>query len=297
MFRGLTQDGKTYLYAKNLQGDIVAIVNEAGTVEVQYQYGPWGQRNRNNSVTGNQELANLNPFTYRGYQYDSETDLYYLQSRYYNPEWKRFINADVYADTDTGIIGSNMFAYCNNNPLSKIDPDGHASQNLYTSGNVAARDFTTEHYNKSLYIRMEISSMIYCVIRNKRVYYSYTPYIVGDPHSCQPLNGVKYIPKDGWKWGEIHTHPNSNSFSSADKKWCWNTDLVLYVATPNKSIRRYYPTRARWYDELVYKNVQLKKVPVIYQNALKNQYRKKWIQHTKTNCGFNCKKKFWPAII
>ena len=124
--RGFALDGKTYLYAKNLQGDIVAIVNEAGTVEVQYQYGPWGQMDRNDAVTGNHELAQLNPFTYRGYQYDPETDLYYLQSRYYNPEWKRFLNADVYTDTCIGILGSNMFDYCNNNPIFYYDPEGKA---------------------------------------------------------------------------------------------------------------------------------------------------------------------------
>lgn len=123
---GFALDGKTYLYVKNLQGDIVAIVNEAGTVEVQYQYGPWGQMDRNDAVTGNHELAQLNPFTYRGYQYDPETDLYYLQSRYYNPEWKRFLNADVYTDTCIGILGSNMFDYCNNNPIFYYDPEGKA---------------------------------------------------------------------------------------------------------------------------------------------------------------------------
>lgn len=126
MFRGLTQDGKTYLYAKNLQGDIVAIVNEAGEVEVRYQYGPWGEVDGNDAVTGNHELAELNPFTYRGYQYDQETGLYYLQSRYYNPEWKRFLNADVYTDTCIGILGSNMFDYCNNNPIFYYDPEGKA---------------------------------------------------------------------------------------------------------------------------------------------------------------------------
>ncbi len=66
----------------------------------------------------------MNPLRYRGYVYDSETELYYLQSRYYDPELGRFINADVYVSTDQGILGNNMFAYCNNNPISHIDPSG-----------------------------------------------------------------------------------------------------------------------------------------------------------------------------
>ena len=141
--RGLTQDGKTYLYAKNLQGDIVAIVNEAGEVEVRYQYGPWGEVDGNDAVTGNHELAELNPFTYRGYQYDQETGLYYLQSRYYNPEWKRFLNADTidYANLSANKymenLRNNWFLYCLNNPIVYADFDGHKKEPIESMDPVA----------------------------------------------------------------------------------------------------------------------------------------------------------------
>ena len=69
-------------------------------------------------------LGAQNPLRYRGYVYDTETGLYYLQSRYYNPAWGRFINADAYASTGQGIIGNNMFAYCGNNPVIRHDPTG-----------------------------------------------------------------------------------------------------------------------------------------------------------------------------
>ena len=69
-------------------------------------------------------LGAQNPLRYRGYVYDTETGLYYLQSRYYNPTWGRFINADGYASTGQGIIGNNMFAYCGNNPVIRHDPTG-----------------------------------------------------------------------------------------------------------------------------------------------------------------------------
>ena len=65
-----------------------------------------------------------NPFRYRGYYYDVETGYYYLQTRYYDPEWGRFLNADGYISTGTGMLGYNMFAYCNNNPVINTDPNG-----------------------------------------------------------------------------------------------------------------------------------------------------------------------------
>ena len=65
-----------------------------------------------------------NPLRYRAYVYDTETSLYYLRSRYYNPAIGRFINADGYVATGQGILGNNMFAYCLNNPVVNLDRDG-----------------------------------------------------------------------------------------------------------------------------------------------------------------------------
>ena len=74
--------------------------------------------------TSDCDLANINPFRYREYVYDSETGLYYLKSRYYDPVTGRFLNADMYCDTQSNIFGTNMFAYCNNNPVNQVDPEG-----------------------------------------------------------------------------------------------------------------------------------------------------------------------------
>ena len=65
----------------------------------------------------------INPLRYRGYYYDSETGMYYLQSRYYDPETGRFINVDGLVSTG-GFLGFNMFAYCKNNPVMLSDPSG-----------------------------------------------------------------------------------------------------------------------------------------------------------------------------
>ena len=68
-----------------------------------------------------------NPYRYRGYRYDTETGLYYLQSRYYNPDWGRFVNADALGGVVGELLSHNVFAYCNNNSSNRVDSDGHYS--------------------------------------------------------------------------------------------------------------------------------------------------------------------------
>ena len=112
-----------YFFEKNLQGDIVAIYNSAGTKLGTYLYDAWG----NCTVSGTHNILTINPFRYRSYYFDTETGLYYLQSRYYNPAWHRFINADSYLNANGDIIGYNIFAYCSNNPIMFVDPTGEIS--------------------------------------------------------------------------------------------------------------------------------------------------------------------------
>ena len=109
-----------YYYVLNAQGDVVRIVDGSRSVVASYTYDPWGK-----IISSSGTLADINPLRYRGYYYDSETGFYYLQSRYYDPEIGRFINADSYASTDaTGLLSTNMFAYCENDPVNRSDPDG-----------------------------------------------------------------------------------------------------------------------------------------------------------------------------
>ena len=113
-----------YWFEKNVQGDIVAVYNDAGTLLISYLYDAWGNVTTAYSNGGASTNAVYNPFKYRGYYHDSETGWYYLQSRYYNPTWGRFISADAYVSTGMGLLGFNMFAYCNNNPVNNFDPGG-----------------------------------------------------------------------------------------------------------------------------------------------------------------------------
>ena len=119
----MTYGGTTVYYLCNLSGDVFALLDADGNRIVEYTYGPFGQLLE---VYGSaaSTLGAINPLRYRGYYYDTETGLYYLNSRYYDPEVGRFINADGYVSTGQGVLGYNMFVYCGNNPVNRKDPTG-----------------------------------------------------------------------------------------------------------------------------------------------------------------------------
>jgi RHS repeat-associated protein len=113
-------DGLDYFYLRNQQGDITTIINSSGTVVTKYNYDAYG-----NTTIVLDNLSGVNQYTYKGYRYDSETNLYYLNSRYYNPEVGRFINADGLVGDMGDIQSSNMYSYCANNPVNRGDESGY----------------------------------------------------------------------------------------------------------------------------------------------------------------------------
>ena len=127
---GISYGYDTYTFAKNPQGDVIGIYS-GGTLVAKYEYSAYGQILSITNASGTDisnnasHIANINPFRYRGYYYDTETGFYYLQSRYYDPVVGRFLNADAFVSTGQGIIGNNMFAYCLNNPVMYIDSIGY----------------------------------------------------------------------------------------------------------------------------------------------------------------------------
>ena len=143
---GIVYNSGTYLYRKDGQGNICALIDSSGNIVVQYKYDAWGNHaalywNKVNdkeqysevdvaafdeNYAHNKTLAELNPFRYRGYYYDTETGLYYLKTRYYDPEVGRFITIDdiSYLDPET-INGLNLYAYCGNNPVMRVDSSGN----------------------------------------------------------------------------------------------------------------------------------------------------------------------------
>ena len=123
-------EGDMYYYLRNGQNDVIGIIDDIGAVVARYTYDPWGKPltvkdgNGVDIAANATHVANVNPFRYRGYFYDTETGFYYLQTRYYDPVTGRFINADGYVSTGQGILGNNMFAYCGNNPVNFVDTSG-----------------------------------------------------------------------------------------------------------------------------------------------------------------------------
>ena len=132
---GIILDNSEMLLVHNAQGDVTAVVNgETGETMVEYEYDPWGNvtiKNADGVITDEfmqTVMGALCPVTYRGYNYDFTTGLYYLQSRYYNPEWGRFLNVDdttILVSSVGDPLAANMYAYCKNNPVNNVDYSGH----------------------------------------------------------------------------------------------------------------------------------------------------------------------------
>ena len=118
-------NGTAYAYVKSLQGDILAILDENGNTVVSYGYDAWGAPLW---CTGElaETLGKVQPFRYRGYVFDEETGLYYLRSRYYNPRWGRFANADAEIAVEAKLWDAKLFLYCANNPVRYTDDGGNS---------------------------------------------------------------------------------------------------------------------------------------------------------------------------
>lgn len=131
---GMIIGDETYYFEKNVQSDVLRILDDKGNVLCEYVYDAWGNVV---CINGDEELAGKNPFRYRSYYYDVETGLYYAESRYYDPVVGRFINADKIEEIIWDYTNLNMYAYCGNDPVNYYDPSGEAAVSV---GYLVARD-------------------------------------------------------------------------------------------------------------------------------------------------------------
>ena len=159
----LKHNGALYYYITNLQGDVMYMVDAQGNTVASYEYDPYGGID---SATG--AMAQINPLRYRGYYYDAELGLYYLQSRYYDPVVGRFINADDVAaiGLDGSVASHNLYVYCKNDPVASVDPTGYWAESY--SGFV----WTTRGFNLS--VQRCFLSRSFCVSFAKDVIKQYT---------------------------------------------------------------------------------------------------------------------------
>ncbi len=245
-----------YLFAKNLQGDVVAmylITVEPPRLIATYEYDEWGKVKTVRDATGAiltdpAHLANRNPFRYRGYHYDTETGFYYLQSRYYDPAISRFINADSYGSTGQAFLGTNMFAYCNNNCSSRADVAGTAPGDLFGSVDDAAIDFANCYNGLSIHKNREYATYFYLAGTTTEtrhfLFFSWTvevnQYSYSEPFSGDEDGVVENLDRiDGNKVVALgHTHAaydsryKNDEFSPQDKLIAKTFNKPLYVATP-----------------------------------------------------------------
>ncbi len=321
-----------YYFIKNLQGDIVAMADSTGAIKCSYTYNSWGKvlsvvgPNGTPSLTDYTNPANINPFRYRGYYYDAENQLYWLQSRFYDPSTGRFINADGYVSTGQGLLGTNMFLYCNNNPVIFADytggmlvicdygGDGPAQRKMavgylephhgpyekigpYATADEAARAFGEAYYASSLYIRHEYGSAIYATEHNGVTTYGYALPVKGGPHEVCCDDAI--IPWNATRIATIHTHPNSIYFSGRNGKYGDITladkiEIDSYLIGPNLVLQKYDP---RTKQITAHGSISLAPLTAAEKSALVNQFKSSWYSHlaTQDDKGFECHRKIWPT--
>ncbi|WP_312371273.1 RHS repeat-associated core domain-containing protein, partial [Lachnoclostridium sp.] len=133
-----------YYYLYNAHGDVTGLLNQAGTVAATYCYDAFG------NLLSKQGQAN-NTITYAGYQYDAETELYYLNARYYDSSIARFISEDSYTGKRNDPLTLNLYTYCSNEPIMYTDPTGHWTVAVHGNDtyNIAYKAFTDYIKDKS----------------------------------------------------------------------------------------------------------------------------------------------------
>ena len=138
---GINYNGTAYYFYKNLQGDVVAITNDAGVIVAKYSYDAWGKCTITSDTSG-ADIAAINPYRYRSYYYDIETRLYYVSSRYYNPEIGRWLNSDepLCLFISSNLQQYNICCYCENSPIKNVDFLGYWTVSLKVSSVAVALD-------------------------------------------------------------------------------------------------------------------------------------------------------------
>ena len=282
LYAAIAADGLTYWYNVDLRGSVTNIIKGDTTGSIttslnkSYVYDAYG----NTDVTSTSEFRNA--VAYTGAIFDQETGLYYLMSRYYDPEIAQFISEDSYRGD--GEHFWNLYMYCEGDPVNNVDREGHYKTELD-----AVKAFYKAYYRKCRYIRFEFGAKIY----KEKKEYKYKA-MLGEPHSVD----VASIPlKKGQKLiSYTHTQPNSNSFSDADKRFAFNEAKSLYLMGPDQKIKK---MTSRGQYSCVTGYIPLSPLSKAVKDLLVRLCKREWIEHYK-DCTFQCRKKLdtgkisWP---
>lgn len=195
-------NGTEYFYMFDVFGNVSYLIDSSGYIVVEYRYDSYG----NITFQTSSALADANPYRYRGYRYDQESGLYYLQSRYYNPETGRFINADGMLKASNTVLGHNMFTYTENNPVMNTDPTGYiycfmnANQDVNSNGCIGggrgSSPFTNYHRDlQRINHYWNVISNIYYLLQSGEEEKAYLLFMAEFPFerfSANPIGTVVY---------------------------------------------------------------------------------------------------------
>ena len=197
-----------------------------------YEYDPYG-----NIVSASGTMAEINPLRYRGYYYDAELDMYYLQSRYYDPQVGRFINADACTYPDLGFLGYNLFVYCGNNPVCNVDYSGESWLTaLFSSGGSSKSSTNVVQYDVPLYKQGNYSlCWAFCQVMIESWTIKTTLSSWGATNRAKEIAKGLYG-KSNWNRGGWPT----NTDRSKDKRYIYSISDLYYLVRGRGPVYAYY---------------------------------------------------------
>ena len=220
-----------YYVTTNAQGDVLGIYTSGGDLITSYEYDAWGNCTETHYIT-QYNIGAINPIRYRGYYYDVETGLYYCNSRYYDANIGRFVNADGYISTGQGNLSYNMFAYCGNNPVIRSDPSGcyplkAAVEFLmqWLTGNGSIQYYTKgDRIVKQLENSKKMKSYINCAISN---YKNGNPVTIGSGEFTSEEDGYElYLSTQHFDYTiSVNQETRTKGF------WWWKREQTRYTAS------------------------------------------------------------------
>ena len=280
-------NGTMYYYIKNLQGDVVKIIDHSGTEVANYVYDAWGNIQ---SETGEPNIRQLNPFRYRSYVYDEETGFYYLQSRYYDPFSGRFLNADVYNDTGTSVFGTNKYVYCDNNSINYIDNTGNKKTTI-TAPPKNSCEISIK--NSNLHKKRDSVMNYYCGKRTSGNYevYTYTRsfgscYFQSEYYGLRKTEAQwnNYL-KSNWGWLKV-TGKIVNSVSEL-LTYCGNIKVSAISTLVNLITNNYVPSQEKYItNQLLYNSNRYGNKYLVFLQVINKKCNTYYNKKTKKYTGY-----------